>query len=394
MPRARLITRSTEASQEVLQLLRARGFEVEIVSPDDQSAQPADLEIKIEEYTVEEALDRAEQMPHAADLCAFVAPGTLSAGERVIAIPLLPDTAEDVGLVVERQQFATDADAPHSTFNAALAHASAETGFVFESDFERESANQTQEQPKEVPRSITMPPAMPVLATVAMPKADSVQNLSAQEPAAVIVPPDLPTTRREVAAWFSPAHLAFSSLRGRAKSWLDLAVMRSAFSALPSQRYRTRTMTDASFWKAATVIAAMAIFALLVGASARRAPLLANLTQSSQVSQKAPFAGARVRSISSTRSASGQVNGEPRAEQLRSSKVSEIMDEILSEPRPSASPSTPRISARSARRRLSRTRHEGNLVADDVVIYYDKKPVPPPAPPVVQDGIKHYSDLR
>lgn len=394
MPRARLITRSTEASQEVLQLLRARGFEVEIVSPDDQSAQPADLVIKIGEYTAEEALDRAEQMPHAADLCAFVAPGTLS-GERAIAIPLLPDTAEDVGPVFERQQFAPDADAPHSTFNAALAHASAENGFVFESDFERESSNQTQEQPADVPRSITMSAAVPVLATVAMPKAGSVQNFSAQEPAAVIAPPDLPTTRREVAAWFSPAHLAFSSLSRKAKSWLDLALMRSAFSSLPSQRYRTRTMNDASFWKAATVIAGMAIFALLVGASARRAPLLANLTQSSQGTQKTPFPGAHLRSISAAPSASGQVNGESQAEQLRSSKVTEIMDEILSEPRPSASPSTPRISARSARRRSSLTRHEANLVADDVVIYYDKKPVPPPAPPpIVQDGIKHYSDLR
>jgi len=230
-----------------------------------------------------------------------------------------------------------------------------------------------------------------------MRKAESVQSSSALQRAEVLAPPEALTTRREVPAWFSSARLAFSSLRGQAKSWLDLAVMRSAFSSLPSQRYRARTMSDASFWKAATVITAMAIFALLVGATARRAPLLANLTQSSQANQKAPFAGARVRSIStasSASSASGQLNGEPQPERLRSSKATEIMDEILSEPGSSASNSTPRTSARSARRRSSLARHESNVVADDVVVYYARKPVPPPAPPVVHDGIKHYSDLR
>ncbi len=386
MPRARLITRSTEASQEVLQLLRGRGFEVEIVSPDEQSAQPADLEIKVEEYSVEEALDRAEQMPHAADLCAFVAPGTLS-GDRVIAIPLLPDAEEDVGFVFEKQQFTTNADEPHhSTFNAALAHASAENGFEFGPSFEREADVTPEELSADIPAAVTTP------AAIAMPMAESVQSSSALKRAEALAPPDVVTTRREVPSWFSSARLAFASLRGKANSWLDLAVMRSAFSSLPSQRYRARTMSDASFWKAATVIAAMAIFALLVGATARRAPLLANLTQ--HTNRKAPFAGARVRSISTAPSASGQIGGEPQTDRLRSSKATEIMDEILSEPAPSASNSNPRTSARSARRRSSLARHESNVVADDVVVYYAKKPVPPPLPPVVHDGIKHYSDLR
>jgi len=204
--------------------------------------------------------------------------------------------------------------------------------------------------------------------------------------------PTRPRLSQRADSWGMSAHRALASLRGTTKSWLDLALARSAFAAFPSQRYRARTISDASFWKAATVIAALAVSALLVGASARRAPLLANLARSSRTSQKPPFTQASEADASPAHSTSVPIRGERRAERRRSARASAIIDEILSATAPSDSNS-------SADRTSARSRHRGStnersLVADDVIVYFEKKPVPPPAPPALRSGIKHYSDLR
>jgi hypothetical protein len=91
MPLARIITESVDDSLELTMQLRARGFLVEIVSPDQIPDAPADLEVRLEECSPEEVLSKAAQVTESEDLWVFVAPGALDDGARPIrTIPLLP----------------------------------------------------------------------------------------------------------------------------------------------------------------------------------------------------------------------------------------------------------------------------------------------------------------
>jgi hypothetical protein len=315
MPRARIITRSAEISREIVELLRARGFEIEIADPEAEVSQAVDLEIKLEEYTPEEALDRAELMPESADLCAFVAPGAL-AGEPVVAIPLLPGMADRSELTLRRLQYLQQASG-----SASVEEGNASLHAMSEDDVE------------------------PELNPVREPSAHVSDVVADTAPAWEALP---------VASWLASICVAFSALFGEVKSLWALARQRAAFSSLPSQRYRACTVSDAAFWKVATVIAALAVSALLVGASARWSPLPAN-TARSQESQRVPLEAA-----------------------LGNSGL--------------ASPA--RTPGKRGRRSRPAYHNAASLVADDVVIYYHKKPVPTFPPPLAKpDGIKRYSDL-
>ena len=91
MPLARIITRSTEESQEVAAQLRARGFEVEMALPGNVPARPADLELRVEECAPEEALRRAGALSGSEDLCVFIAPGAIAGLRPIAVIPFLPE---------------------------------------------------------------------------------------------------------------------------------------------------------------------------------------------------------------------------------------------------------------------------------------------------------------
>src|SRR5437867_556507 len=86
---ARIITRLSSGYDEIERDLRARGFQVERSSPDEPGAQPADLEITIEECTAEQALIRA--MDGGGDASVFVAPGALTGrAQPIAASPFVP----------------------------------------------------------------------------------------------------------------------------------------------------------------------------------------------------------------------------------------------------------------------------------------------------------------
>ena len=77
MPLARIITNSADDSLELSMQLRARGFVVETVSPDEVPETPADLEVLMEECAPEDVLIRAAEVTESEDLWVFVAPGAL-----------------------------------------------------------------------------------------------------------------------------------------------------------------------------------------------------------------------------------------------------------------------------------------------------------------------------
>lgn len=91
MPLARIITESVDDSLELAMQLCARGFLVETVSPDQVPDTPADLEVRMEECSPEEVLNKAAGVSENEDLWVFVAPGALDERARPIrTIPLLP----------------------------------------------------------------------------------------------------------------------------------------------------------------------------------------------------------------------------------------------------------------------------------------------------------------
>ena len=91
MPLARIITDSVDDSLELTMQLRARGFLVETVSPDQIPGTPADLEVRLEECSPEDVLSKAAEVTENEDLWVFVAPGALDERARPIrTIPLLP----------------------------------------------------------------------------------------------------------------------------------------------------------------------------------------------------------------------------------------------------------------------------------------------------------------
>jgi hypothetical protein len=89
MPLARIITDVADDCLELMIQLRARGYQVETVSPSAIPSTPADLEVRLEECAPEDVVIHASNGVSAEDLWVYVAPGALDANALPIrTIPL------------------------------------------------------------------------------------------------------------------------------------------------------------------------------------------------------------------------------------------------------------------------------------------------------------------
>jgi hypothetical protein len=89
MPLARIITDVADDCLELTMQLRARGFQVETVSPTDVPSTQADLEVRLEECAPEDVVIHASNGVSAEDLWVYVAPGALDSNSHPIrTIPL------------------------------------------------------------------------------------------------------------------------------------------------------------------------------------------------------------------------------------------------------------------------------------------------------------------
>jgi hypothetical protein len=100
MPLARIITRSPEESRELAAKLRARGYSVEMVSPEQIPETAADVEVTLEECTPEEALIKAGLVFdvkdfEVKDLCVFIAPGAIAGPRPIAEIPFIAPQQQD-----------------------------------------------------------------------------------------------------------------------------------------------------------------------------------------------------------------------------------------------------------------------------------------------------------
>lgn len=109
MPLARIITDVADDCLELTMQLRARGYQVETVSPSAIPSTPADLEVRLEECAPEDVVIHASNGVSAEDLWVYVAPGALDANALPIrTIPIStgenPSTSSKILSITAKQK--------------------------------------------------------------------------------------------------------------------------------------------------------------------------------------------------------------------------------------------------------------------------------------------------
>jgi hypothetical protein len=177
-------------------------------------------------------------------------------------------------------------------------------------------------------------------------------------------------------------------------------LMQNAVPVRPNT-YRQRILqkrvvqNDEVFWKTATVLAMVAVAALLVGVSANRfSPLPANVQRSMEAQQPVPFEKARI--VPALSLDAGNKMGATGLPPAHGSDV------VRFQPALAVEPAAPKIVPESRADRLVRVkprRHsagqpESDMVAEDTVVRYNKKH-PPASHTQAQknSGVKQYTDL-
>ena len=314
MPLARIITDSVDDSLELTIQLRARGFQVETVAPGTIPNTPADLEVRLEECESEDALSRASQTPTQDDLWVFVAPGALD--ERVRVIREIP-----IELMAAPESEVVSSSRPIPSVAPVLPFLTPEDDPILAELVELKRAGDGH-------------------APAATPTEPS------PEKAEVVV---FPTVGEPLVAGESRVSLAApETVRG------------SAADREPASGATLR------FWRLATLAAGLAITALLVGVNMSRQP---NVQPA-----KSPTATMIVQPVTLPLPAL------PTTAPPQARKSSETPALLPSQARGSAStqqiPQVAQVVHRGAAKphRRSITSHAHSSIAEDTVVFYDRKP--------------------
>ncbi|HWX94269.1 MAG TPA: hypothetical protein VNY29_16700 [Terriglobales bacterium] len=328
MPLARIITDSVDDSLELTIQLRARGFQVETVAPGAVPSTPVDLEVLLEECAPEDALSRASQNPTQSDLWVFVAPGALDERVRVIReLPIEPAVVADSKVVRPPRPI-------QQSVAAVLPFLTPEDDPILAELVERERSGNDRPQP-----------APPVERSPE--KAELVAFPTVAEPGATEKAGD----RVSLAE-------SGTELRGTADR-------------------EPRSAANLRFWRIATVAAGSAIAALLVGANMSRQPMLSTPTTMPPVSSALP----------------GHATAAPPRAQKASATLAPARTQakvaVPTKPAPQVSKAAQGGAAKP--RRPSITAHAESIIAEDTVVFYDRKPVPSTNGRRAQPGLKQPS---
>jgi hypothetical protein len=385
MPLARIVTNWTEESQPLQAELRARGFEVETASPDQSFAEPADLEITLEEMTPTQALARADEIADALDIPVFITPGSISEGLRPITvIPIVPEPqvpAVSVAMVSAEGEPEFDPVAFYEKEEAWVAPAVVDEQVPVEAGPEVDMAQPVGEAlPEPVyaeqisePVTEALPAEEPVLL------APEVQEML---PELEAVMPDMEAWAREegpVSDWpiwqagaFDP--IEFIKATPVAESPRPEPVQ------LVRKIRRNPFANERVFWKTAAWAAMVALSALVLGATVHRfSPIPSRFANTAN--QPAELKPA-------------QSNAPASAPVVKPTAI--LKRTAAHEPRVSRpEPGTGQVALPKAHVNKPRRNSVDNIVAEDTVVRYGAKP---PAPKVQaqmkSDGIKRYTDLK
>ena len=311
MPLARIITDSVDDSLELTIQLRARGFQVETVAPGTIPNTPADLEVRLEECESEDALSRASQTPTQDDLWVFVAPGALD--ERVRVIREIP-----IELMAGPEPRVVPPSRPIPSVAPVLPFLTPEDDPILAELVELKRSGEEQAQPA---------PA----AERSLEKAEVVVLPMVGEP------------------------LAAANADGRVSLAESRRVRGSPVDREPESTANLR------FWRIATVAAGLAIAALLLGANMSRQPNLppAELLSATTTVQPASSPSPVHTPVVQPSKASAALALPPNP-----AKVATPTRQTPAAKAARAAPAKPRRRA---------TSHADSIIAEDTVVFYDRK---------------------
>lgn len=369
MPLARIITDCVEDSLELTMQLRARGFQVETVAPDQIPSTPADLEVRLEECGSEDVLSKAAQVKESEDLWVFVAPGALDDRARPIrTIPLtVPAMARpEPKVIASRAETILPAEFPlvapqeHNTSQAvptAEIHRAVEKGVA------------------KIELTSTVAAAEPPVVPLNLPgKAKPTAELSSAKMKLVVLAklPDLAIP--EVPEQAIPANLT-------------AATTATTFRARRTGPYKIAFRIGPRFWKRAAVSMALLVMTgLLVAVVGLRPPLPASGKSVPAATPQIFFPAAKPSSAPAI--ASRPVAAAP-VEPVGKASAKAAQDKPLQLQQGTSTPAP----KDEHRHRAITSRDEG-IIAEDTVVFYDRKPGTSPQKRPTQPGTKRYSDMN
>jgi len=363
MPLARIITDAVDESLELTMQLRSRGFQVETVAPGDVPSTPADLEVRLEECNSEDVLTRTAQVSEADDLWVFVAPGALDESVRPIrTIPLVPPVIRIPEVKPPQPKsklapavvpFAVPEDDPilleiNMRANPVVADVRPANGNGL--------------------HSVRVPSPAVLPATVAPAVRVVPKNGSSHRTA------ELPSQTTEVVQFpaTAEAQVRLRSVGG------DVAPAASVRSYEPA----AISADELRFWRFASVTAALAIAALLLGINFSRTPEAGKSMSKPSTTFNAvvPPTSHKAAAIPSTRQLAVPAQPKPAAAKTNNPAVSRPPIELAAK--------TVRLHKPVSRRPARRSSDD---VARDTVVYFDRKGRPAVQKP--QSNISH-SDVN
>ncbi len=273
MPLARIVARLAEHAHILAEELRARGFEVQTCSPEEQSSEPADLEISLEDCAIEDALADAAHTPLTQDAWVFIAPGAVSENSRPIrAERLIPGMLAAAPAMEVKTEPALQADAFAITFPAAISMPQQEIHSELGAQAHDASGNSEPVTKRAEP-----------ISSVLLHDSLAAERQLVEQPQRVVVETHVVAT--------------VSTEPGKLNPPVSLEIPAAVRRRFPSYRVRIPRMSrnEKLFWKIASLAAMLTfVFLLLTAASHHFSPVPAGLGPGAgEAGQPVPFAKAR-----------------------------------------------------------------------------------------------------
>jgi hypothetical protein len=442
MPLARIVTDFPEEALELATQLQARGFQVETLSPHVTSTTLADLEVRLEECAVDDVLAHATQMASGDVACVYVAPGALEEGGRsgmkTISLMAVVDDRRGREMVSHEARLMDPAPAvpvhvevPEPAFALVSTHAEAvnsekaldgelnEVAVPVEPQFAEVTVAARVEQGEEelllmeieAQRASTVPAALAVVddnvSETDMAAEPHVIPISAEPRESLVVAQnDLGPDEVETRA-------VKNSAPGTDILTIPLPPVPQAQRATVT-RLRSRAEADRAFWRIAVAAAMMAALVVAAGSFWHRfRPMPEHLSE--PTSQQIPFRRATAPAPNSQKNESAAKA--PESVPAQPSHVSSNGGANANPAPPAAVPAPPtnpvasaappasasqvvvrssavqRVPAKkpSAKRKST---SEPDIIAEDTVVFYDKRPGATRARGASQPGVKQYSDAQ
>ena len=339
---ARIISRVREDAHELANDLRGRGFEVEVLAPGEIAAHAADLEISLEDCAAEEALRSAESVPAPEDVCVFIAPGAIVESARpIVVIPLLSDVAQTPA-----------AETPVRWHAAAI----------------------KVEEPR-LPNLVTAEQVIGKTKAVEI-EPELIHSFELESETGKDASPalDADAVKPEL-----PVPVKPTSIPPGRRVWYGTVVLRVRIA--PS---------DQVFWKVATGVALMSVFGLFLTLSAHRLPPLPSAMQETFVEVQQPIPLAKVKANAAKPVARVAPPAEPLAKAVPEPAPAEARETVSARPAPAV---TKRVVALRKPDQPSRNR-EDDLIAEDTVVRFVKRPAAPAMQAQKKPAIKRYTDAN